>query len=147
MSSGRRTARRDAVFMLYQQDLLGITPEAALGHHEDADLDEYASTLVMGVARNREEIDAILGEHVSGWSVARLGVLERSILRLATYELLWMPEVPAAVAIDEAVALAKRFCSDEAGALVNGVLGSIVSLQDARETKARDTTRGGDVGG
>jgi N utilization substance protein B len=146
MSSGRRTARRQAVFALYQQDLLGITLDAALERREDADLPEYASTLVMGVARNRAEIDAILGEHVSGWSVARLGVLERSILRLATYELLWMPEVPGAVAIDEAVALAKRFCSDEAGALVNGVLGSIVSLKDAREAGAKDTTRGGDVG-
>jgi N utilization substance protein B len=93
---------------------------------------------VMGVARERSDIDSILQEHVSGWSVDRLGVLERSILRLAAFELLWRPDVPAAVAIDEAVALAKRFCSDEAGALVNGVLGSLIAAKDARLDEAHD---------
>jgi N utilization substance protein B len=138
MPSGRRSARRQAVFVLYQQDLLKLTPEAALQRIHAAAVDEYALVLVMGVARERSEIDAILQEHVSGWSVDRLGVLERSILRLAAYELLWRPDVPAAVAIDEAVALAKRFCSDEAGALVNGVLGSVITAKDTRLDEAHD---------
>jgi N utilization substance protein B len=138
MPSGRRSARRQAVFVLYQQDLLKLTPEAALQRIHAAAVDEYALVLVMGVARERSEIDAILQEHVSGWSVDRLGVLERSILRLAAYELLWRPDVPAAVAIDEAVALAKRFCSDEAGALVNGVLGSVIAAKDTRLDEAHD---------
>lgn len=101
-------------------------------------LDEYALVLVMGVARQKAEIDAILQEHVSGWSVDRLGILERSILRLAAFELLWRDDVPAAVAIDEAVALAKRFCSDEAGALVNGVLGSLIAAKDTKRSEELD---------
>lgn len=140
MPSGRRSARRQAVFVLYQQDLLKLTPEAALQRLRAAEVDEYALVLVMGVARERPAIDAILQEHVSGWSVDRLGVLERSILRLAAFELLWRPDVPAAVAIDEAVALAKRFCSDEAGALVNGVLGSLIAAKDTRLDEAHDAS-------
>jgi transcription antitermination protein NusB len=81
---------------------------------------------------------------VSGWSVDRLGVLERSILRLAVFELLWRDDVPAAVAIDEAVALTKRFCSDEAGALVNGVLGSLIAAKDATRSDELDARLGDD---
>jgi len=125
VSAGRRSARRQAVFILYQQDLLDLTPEAALQRIGDADLDSYSRNLVLGVAGEHEAIDVVLQQHVAGWSLERLGTLERSILRLATYELLWEAGVPGAVAIDEAVELAKRFCSDEAGALVNGILGSM----------------------
>jgi N utilization substance protein B len=92
-------------------------------------VDPYARSLVLGVAEEREAIDAVLQRHVAGWSLDRLGTLERSILRLATYELLWEADVPAAVAMDEAVGLAKRFCSDEAGALVNGILGSLAACE------------------
>jgi len=125
MPVGRRSARRQAVFVLYQQDLLGLGPSEALARVDDPRPDEYAADLVQGVAEHGDEIDEILGRHVEGWSLQRLGVLERSILRLAAYELIWEPEVPSAVVIDEAVESAKRFCSDEAGALVNGVLGSV----------------------
>jgi N utilization substance protein B len=125
VAAGRRSARRQAVFILYQQDLLELTPGAALRRVDDAGVDPYARGLVLGVAQYLEAIDAILQQHVAGWSLERLGTLERSVLRLATYELLWEAGVPEAVVIDEAVELAKRFCSDEAGALVNGILGSI----------------------
>jgi N utilization substance protein B len=125
VAAGRRSARRQAVFILYQQDLLELTPGAALRRVDDAGVDRYARGLVLGVAQYLEAIDAVLQQHVAGWSLERLGTLERSVLRLATYELLWEAGVPEAVVIDEAVELAKRFCSDEAGALVNGILGSI----------------------
>ena len=72
---------------------------------------------MLGVDKESEDIDRMLSEHVTGWSLERLGVLERAILRCAAYELCWEQEVPQAVAIDEAVSLAKRFCSAEAGAL------------------------------
>jgi transcription antitermination protein NusB len=78
----------------------------------------------------------MLGTHVEGWALSRLGVLERAILRLAAYELVWEPETPAAVVIDEAVGSAKRFCSDEAGSLVNGVLGSLVGSLRTQEAEA-----------
>jgi N utilization substance protein B len=141
VSSGRRSARRQAVVILYQQDLLELTPQAALQRVDDAELDRYARELVLGAAGQREAIDGLLEQHVAGWSLERLGVLERSILRLATYELLWEAEVPEAVVIDEAVELAKRFCSDEAGSLVNGVLGSLAVSGRARVSETCEDTK------
>ena len=95
---------------------------------------------MLGAAGQREAIDSLLEQHVAGWSLERLGVLERSILRLATYELLWEAEVPDAVVIDEAVELAKRFCSDEAGSLVNGILGSLAASEGAYASENREQT-------
>jgi N utilization substance protein B len=133
MPTGRRSARRQAVFVLYQQDLLGLTPDEALARVGRADVDDYTAQLVQGTGEHRAKIDEVLEKHVEGWSVKRLGVLERASLRLAAYELLWEPEVPPAVVIDEAVESAKRFCSDEAGSLVNGVLGSLAGSARVRE--------------
>ena len=139
MSPGRRKARRQAVIILYQQDLLGLSPVAALERNEDGNLDDYTRALVLGVGENATVIDTVLRPHVTGWSLERLGVLERSILRLGTFELLFEPGVPAAVVIDEAVELAKRFCSDEAGALINGILGSLAVSRAEEIAKIRDT--------
>jgi transcription antitermination protein NusB len=136
MPKGRRSARRQAVFILYQQDLLALKPEDALARAADPAADEYTNLLVQGVAAHRAQIDEMLGAHVEGWALSRLGVLERAILRLAAYELVWEPETPAAVVIDEAVGSAKRFCSDEAGSLVNGVLGSLVGSLRKQEAEA-----------
>ena len=146
MAAGRRSARRQAVFVLYQKDLLELTLEAALERIGDAELDPYARALVLGVAQEQVAIDSVLQPHVAGWSLERLGILERSILRLATYELLWEAGVPEAVVIDEAVELAKRFCSDEAGALVNGVLGSLAISEKERVLSVRrEEDRAGEV--
>lgn len=134
MSAGRRSARRQAVFVLYQQDLLGLSLEAALQRVGEERLTEYAIHLATGVDGEKRSIDRILAEHVAGWDLDRLGVLERAILRMAAFELLREPDVPEAVAIDEAVALGKRFCSSEAGALINGVLGAVArAKKDADE--------------
>jgi N utilization substance protein B len=134
VTAGRRSERRKAVFILYQQDLLNLTTEDALGRLENEDIGEYARGVVCGVGAQRRELDEILAAHVAGWKLERLGVLERAILRVATYELLRAQGVPRAVVIDQAVELAKRFCSEEAGALVNGVLGAVAaSSGDSRE--------------
>ena len=132
MSTGRRSARRHAVFVLYQQDLLKLETAAALSRDENGDMDEYAARIVKGVASARPRIDGLLEAHLSEWSLERLGILERSILRVATYELLEERDVPVAVVVDEAVNLAKRFCSMEAGALINGILGNAAT--EARST-------------
>ena len=136
MPTGRRSARRQAVFVLYQQDLLQLASEDALARAGGSEIDEYTTRLVRGVGDHRTEIDELLGSHVEGWSLQRLGVLERAILRLAAFELLWEPEVPPAVVIDEAVESAKRFCSDEAGSLINGVLGSLARSARVEEAEA-----------
>ena len=107
-------------------------------------LDEYAAGSRDGrgapEVRDRRDPPGTCG----GLEPRPLGVLERAILRLAAYELLWAMDVPAAVVIDEAVELAKRFCSDEAGALVNGVLGSLIAAKDARHTEKLEATLGDD---
>jgi N utilization substance protein B len=122
----RKSARRDALFVLYQWDVTG-KPLASL--HE-GELDPYAQELVEGVAAEAESLDARIDEASSDWSVDRLGALERNALRIALFEL-ERGEVPLEVAIDEAVSLAKRYSSEDAGRLVNGILGRV----------ARETTR------
>jgi N utilization substance protein B len=77
------------------------------------------------VGEHIQAIDDVVSRHLAGWTLARLGSVERSILRIGAFELGWAPDVPTAVIVDEAVELAKRFASDEAGSLVNGVLAAV----------------------
>jgi N utilization substance protein B len=119
--TSRKAARRDALFVLYQWDVTG-QPLASL--HE-GELDPYATELVEGVAAEYTEIDARINDASRDWSADRLGALERNILRIALWEL-DRDEVPLEAAIDEAVSLAKRYSSEEAGRLVNGILGRVV---------------------
>lgn len=131
MSVGRRTSRRKALFALYQRDLLDRGTERALSQlrNETApgESDPYGRRLVQGVLEHVEEIDALLSTHLQGWTLSRLAPLERNILRLGAYEVAWVDDVPPAVAMSEAVTLAKRYCSDEAARLVNGVLGALAA--------------------
>jgi len=89
-----------------------------------------ASELARGAWAERHRLDEALATHLEDWSVPRLGVVERAVLRLALYELLYRSEVPVAVVIDEAVGLAKRFASERSGALVNAVLDKAKVLRD-----------------
>jgi N utilization substance protein B len=117
----RKSARRDALFVLYQWDVTG-TPLASL--HE-GELDPYTQVLVDGVSAEAAELDARINDASSDWSADRLGALERNVLRIALWEL-ERGEVPLEAAIDEAVSLAKRYSSEDAGRLVNGILGRVV---------------------
>jgi transcription antitermination protein NusB len=116
----RKGARRDALFVLYQWDVTG-QPLATL--HE-GELDPYAQELVDSVAAAATDLDARINEASTDWTADRLGALERNILRVALWEL-ERGDVPVEVAIDEAVTLAKRYASEDAGALVNGILGRV----------------------
>ncbi|MEO8291430.1 MAG: transcription antitermination factor NusB [Gaiellaceae bacterium] len=120
MSAGRRAARRAALFVLYQSDVTG-EPLASL---YEGKLEPYTQELAEGVSSEAQALDAKIGEASSDWSVERLGALERNILRIALFEL-ERDEVPVPVAIDEAVRLARRYASDDAGRLVNGILGKV----------------------
>jgi N utilization substance protein B len=117
----RKSARRDALFVLYQWDVTG-TPLASL--HE-GELDPYARELVEGVSGEAAELDTRINDASSEWSADRLGALERNVLRIALWEL-ERGDVPLEAAIDEAVSLAKRYSSEDAGRLVNGILGRVV---------------------
>ena len=118
--SGRRAARRTALFLLYQWDVTG-QPLASL---YEGEIDPFARELAEAVAARVEELDAKLTAASEGWPADRLGAIERNVLRIGIYEL-EAESVPMEVAINEAVALAKRYASDEAGGLVNGILGRI----------------------
>lgn len=120
MSTGRRAARRTALFLLYQWDVTG-QPLTSL--HEGA-IDDYARSLAESVAARAPELDARITDAAEGWTADRLGAVERNVLRIAIHEL-ESDDVPEPVAIDEAVGLARRYASDEAGRLVNGILGRI----------------------
>ena len=124
----RKQARRDAVFLLYQTEVTDL-PMADLVKgqklREGYAPDEFTIKAVAGVLRDREALDVELEAHSKGWPLDRVAPLERSILRLALWEI--RGEVsPPEVAIDEAVRLAKRYSTDDAGSFVNGVLGGIV---------------------
>ena len=118
--TSRREGRRTAVFLLYQWDVTG-RPLASL---YEGEVDEYASELAEAVVERVGELDTRLSEASIGWPPERLGALERNVLRIGLLEL-ERGEVPLEVVIDEAVTLAKRYASDEAGRLVNGILGRV----------------------
>jgi transcription antitermination protein NusB len=126
MAGGRRAARRTALVLLYQWDVTG----RELGSMFEGEIDDYSRELAEAVIERHEELDFRITEASDEWPADRLGALERNILRLAILEL-DRGEVPLEVAINEAVALAKRYASEDAGRLVNGILGRIVTERTA----------------
>ena len=120
MTTGRRAARRTALFLLYQW-VLTKQPLASL---YEGEVDAYARSLAEAVVTDADELDRRITDAAEGWTADRLGAVERNVLRIAIHEL-DDDDVPEPVAIDEAVGLAKRYASDEAGRLVNGILGRI----------------------
>ena len=119
--SGRRAARRTAFILLYQWDVTG-QPLASL---YEGEVDDYARTIADAVAARADELDRRITEASEGWTADRLGAVERNILRIALCELDG-DDVPDEVAIDEAINLARRYATDDAARLVNGILGRIV---------------------
>jgi N utilization substance protein B len=118
--AGRRAARRTALFLLYQWDVTG-QPLASL---YEGEADEFARQTAEAVSEKADELDRRISAAAEGWPAERLGAIERNILRIAVYELDG-DDVPDEVAINEAVELAKRYATDEAARLVNGILGKI----------------------
>lgn len=138
--AARSKARKRALDVLYEADLRGTDALATLAQRvalADPPVNEYTIELVEGVQANRARIDSILADYAEGWSVARMPDVDRALLRLGVYELLWREDVPDAVVIDEAVELAKLLSTDESPRFVNGVLGRII-----REAPAVDRCAG-----
>jgi N utilization substance protein B len=117
----RSDQRRAAVFALYQSEVTGRDPADQL----DEDATAFSRELVEGASAHRDELDELIARHAHGWSLDRIAPLERNIMRVASYELLHRPDVPAEVAIDEAVEAAKELCSADAPKFVNGILGAV----------------------
>jgi N utilization substance protein B len=134
----RRKGRELALQALYQIDVRGDDGGSALRlfwEHCDAPTDarSFAEELVGGVLEERARVDELIASCSENWRLGRLSHVDRNILRVATYELLRRRDVPASVAIDEAIEIAKRFGSDESATFVNGVLDSVAATVGAKE--------------
>jgi N utilization substance protein B len=124
--------------MLFQIDLTATPPADVFREfwNEAApaeDVREFAEGLVKGVVARRKALDVVLARSAEHWRVERMAVVDRNVLRMAIYELLWERETPAAVVLDEAIEVAKRFGGEESGAFVNGVLDAVRRAFDRGE--------------
>ncbi len=122
----RREARERALALLYEAETKGMPPSAVL----DAlpvPPDPFAAELVRGVGETSTTLDEHIGAVSRGWTVARMPALDRALLRVGCYELLYEPDTPTAVIINEAVELAGRFSTDDSGRFVNGVLSKLAA--------------------
>lgn len=130
--AARTKARKRAVDVLYEADVRSRDRRALLAERVadgNPPVPEHSIRLVEGVDEHASRIDTLIDTHASGWSIDRLPDVDRAILRMAVYELLWADDVPDAVVIDEAVELAKTLSTDDSPAYVNGVLGAILQAE------------------
>ena len=135
--SARSKARKQALDLLYETDIRGTNLLETLIERDipaegpDArPIREYTRELVNGVSENRRKIDELITTYAQGWDMDRLPAVDRNILRLGIYEILWSASVPTSVAIDEALDLAKELSSDDSSKYIHGVLGRIASIKD-----------------
>jgi len=135
--SARSKARKQALDLLYETDIRGTNLVETLNARDipaegpDArPIRDYTKELVNGVSDNRRKIDELITTYAQGWDMDRLPAVDRNILRLGIYEVLWSTDVPTSVAIDEALILAKEVSSDDSSKYIHGVLGRIASIKD-----------------
>ena len=143
--AARSKARKRAVDVLYESDLRGTDAIMLVAERvamADPPVNDYTIELIEGVAAHRRRIDSILGQYSEGWTVERMPDVDRAILRMGLYELLWRTDIPDAVAIDEAVELAKTLSTDESPSFVNGVLGGVARDRPAVSTVTADEAVG-----
>ncbi len=126
--AARSKARKRAIDLLYEADVRGTDAVTTLAERiafADPPVNDYTVELVEGVSAHSARIDQILSDVADNWSVERMPDVDRAILRLAVFELLWRDDIPDAVAIDEAVELAKSLSTDESPRFINGILGRV----------------------
>jgi len=134
--SARSKARKQALDILFESDIRSHPPleilEARLQDQtgpEARPIREYASLLVHGVTDHRRKIDELISTYAQGWDMDRLPTVDRNILRLAIFEILWSEEIPDPVAIDEALNMAKLLSTEESAGYIHGVLGRVSSIK------------------
>jgi N utilization substance protein B len=132
---GARTkARKRALDILFESELRGLPAGATLTERREVNeppVGEYTVTLVEGVTEHADEIDRTITEASTDWSIERMPAVDRNILRIGVYELRYVEAVPTAVALSEAVSLARELSTDDSPAFVNGVLGKIANTPPA----------------
>lgn len=127
----RRTGRELALKVLFQVDLTDAAVEEALeaaskAKRPDSQAREFARSLIEQVVEHKDEIDELLGRYTKQWPLERMANVDRALLRMATGEILYFPDIPSSVSVDEAVELAKKYSTGESGRFINGVLGSLL---------------------
>jgi len=131
---GARTkARKRALDVLYQADLRGVDPLVAtteLEDRSDGPVNPYTRVIVEGVSTHRTRIDDLLSTYSEQWPVGRMPAVDRNLLRIGAWEVLWANDVPTGVAISEAVELSKDLSTDESPSFINGVLGQLADIKD-----------------
>jgi len=137
----RSKARECALKVLYQVDITKDGHTECVKsffeeHNEPSGVAEFASSLVLGVQEKSAEIDKIISECAENWKISRMAVVDRNILRLATYELLYTPDTPPKVCINEAVELAKKYGDTDSGKFVNGILDRILREKSGHKEKS-----------
>lgn len=135
--SARSKARKAALDLLFEADIRGINVLEILNLRDVVEeapdarpIREYTRTLVIGVNENSRKIDELITTYAQGWDMDRLPNVDRNILRLGIFEILWSTEIPDGVAIDEALDLAKQLSTDDSAGFIHGVLGRISSLKE-----------------
>lgn len=131
--SARTKARKRALDVLFQADLKGVPAPGvftAVEEQSDGPLNPYTKVLVDGVVEHQSRIDELIAAYAQDWTLERMPAVDRNLLRIGIWEILWSPDVPDAVAISEAVELAGSLSTDSSGSFVNGVLSTI---QDVKE--------------
>lgn len=130
--SARSKARKRALDIVFEADSKGVPIVMVLGEHQrrreaesESNLNDYTVELSEGVALHLADIDALISEHSTGWSLERMPTVDRAILRVAVFELVYVESVPDPVVISQAVELAKQLSTDDSGSFVHGVLGAI----------------------
>lgn len=130
--SARSKARKAALDFLYESDIRKCSPEELLAKRIlelEYPVREYTSSLVAGVSERRRRIDELIMSYSQGWDFDRMPVIDRNILRIGIYELLWNDEIPDSVAISEALELAQSLSTPESAKFINGILASILAIK------------------
>ena len=131
--SARSKARKAALDLLYESDIRKVSADVLLAQRLESleyIIRDYTKTLIEGVVRNRLKIDELIQTYAQGWDFDRLPVVDRNILRLSIFEILFQGDLPSAVAISEAVELAKTLSTEDSANYVNGLLSTIEKLKD-----------------
>ena len=131
--SARSKARKRALDFLYEADIKKVQASDLFGARGAAELSQvpYVLTLISGVAQHINKIDELIITYAQGWDMDRMPPIDRNILRIAIFEILWASDIDLQVACDEAVELAKSISTDESSSYINGVLGRIIKLKDS----------------
>ena len=130
--SARSKARKRALDVLYESEVRGLPVGGTLADRvadNDPPVNEFTVALVEGVAKHIDQIDELLGAHSVGWTLDRMPAVDRNILRIGAYELLFDEQVPDVVAVSEAVSMARDLSTDESPAFVNGLLARLLQLK------------------